>query len=106
MSEFGTVLVMFVINEETSDIIGVAVVSGIEIPPLYAHVKSLSEDENIPERKNCTLTLFTQKETSVMKEIEARLETHDQEITDFHKRNRKLFEKTRKTSVAKWLTQL
>lgn len=89
---------MFVINKESSNIIGMSVVNVAEIPRLYAHVKSLSQ-EDVPERKNLTLTLFIQKESALLKEIEGRLATHDQEIMDFNKSNRKLFEKTRKTSV-------
>lgn len=86
----------FVINEETSAILGINVLSCIMMPRLYAHVKSLSEEENIPERRNTTLTLFTPKEVASLKEIEARLEAHDQDTTEFYKANPRLFQKKKR----------
>lgn len=83
------------------------VVQGLEIPHLYAHVKSLRQ-ENIPERKKLTLDLFLLRDSEVMKEMEARVEVHDSKVEEFYKSNKRLFEKTQpKTlSITKWLSQL
>ena len=92
---------VFVINEETSGIIGLNVLSGIMMPRLYGHVKTLSMEDNVPERKKSILTLFTPREVAALKEIEARLEAHDQDIVDFHRANPRLFEKKKRSSVIK-----
>ena len=51
-----------------------------------------------------TLTIFTQKESMVLKEMESRMEASDQDILDFYKRNRKVLEQNqiRKTTRSKY----
>lgn len=86
---------MLVCDNDSNDILGISVIHGTEIPHLYAHVESLLQ-KNIPERKKLTKALFLQKESPVLKEIEARVEAHDQGMTDFYKRNSRVFEKYQK----------
>ena len=101
LSKSGTLLALYVVNEQNSDILGMSVVHGADIPHLYAHVNSHLSQEDIPERKNLTLNLFTQKESAVRSEVEQRLQASDQEVVRFHKSNRKLFQKSGKKLFAK-----
>lgn len=114
MTNIGTILLMLVCEDDSDDILGISVIHGMEIPQLYAHIESLTQ-ENVPERKKLALTLFMQKESPVQKEMQARVEAHDQEIIEFCKSNRRLFEKSQRRgpgsnsisgSVTKWLSQL
>ena len=90
----GAVLLMLVCEGDSSEVLGLCVVQGREIPHLYAHVDSLAQ-QNIPERKNLVLTLFLLQETPALKEIEARVEAHDHDILEFYKLHKKLFDKTK-----------
>ena len=86
-------LVIFVIDEETSTVLGMNALSGIMMPRLSTN-EALSS--NGPERENSVLTLFTPRETTSLKEMEARLEYHDTDIADFYKDNPRLFQKKKK----------
>jgi len=88
---------VFVIDEETSSVIGMNILSCIMLPRLYAHVKNLSENEIIPERMKSELVLLVPRVVPTLGEMEARLEAHDQDIVDFYKLNPRLFQKKKRT---------
>ena len=103
LSELGSILVLIICDDDSGATLGISVVQAMEIPHLYAHIQSLSQG-NIPERRKMTLTIFTQKESMVLKEMESRMEASDQDILDFYKRNRKVLEQNqiRKTTRSKY----
>ena len=82
---------MFVCECDSDRVLGLCTVHGMHIPHLYAHVNTL-EQGDVPERKNLTVKLFKQKETQTLKEIMIRLETNDQDISQFVKSNKRLFD--------------
>ena len=94
---------LIICDDDSGATLGISVVQAMEIPHLYAHIQSLSQ-ENIPERRKMTLTIFTQKASMVLKEMESRMEASDQDILDFYKRNRKVLEQNqiRKTTRSKY----
>ena len=87
----GASLALFVIDMETSRVVGMSVVGSSMNPRLYAHAQSLSMEKSAPERENYTLALFTPREMTTLKEIELRLESNDLDIVHFHKANPRLF---------------
>lgn len=99
-----SVLLLVVCDEDSGATLGISAVQGLEIPHLFSHIQSLSQ-ENVPERRKMTLTIFTQKESTVLKEIESRIEANDQEVIDFYKTNKRVFEQCqfRKSTLTKWL---
>ncbi len=82
---------MIVCNSEDDSVVGICTVHGMHIPHLYAHVQTL-EQGDVPERKNLTLKLFKQKESPILKEILVRLDAGDQDISQFVKSNKRLFD--------------
>ncbi len=108
MEDVGAVVILFVCDSDTSDILGINALHCMEIPHLYAHIDSLSQGLTMPERKNLTMTLFLQRDSSVLKEILTRVDVDDPEIVEFYRSNKRLFEniQIRRSSVTKWLTQL
>ena len=71
--------------------LGISAVQALDIPHLYSNASPLSQ-ENTLERKNMSLSIFTQKRSAIMKEIESRIEANDLEIMDFYKLNKRVFE--------------
>lgn len=104
LENLGTILLLTVCDADSGTILGISAVDGMEIPHLYAHINSLVQGR-MPERKKMSLSLFTQKETPVLKEIEARVEADDQETVKFYKANKILFEmcQIRRHTLTKWL---
>ena len=96
---------MAVCDDETNDTLGISVIHGSQIPRLYAHVRSL-EQSNVPERRKLTLSVFIQKDSPTMKEIGARLEDNNPDISDFYKSNKRVLEgcQFRKPTYTKWLS--
>ena len=82
---------MFLCDSESDHVLGVCAIHGMNIPQLYAHVSTL-EQGDVPERKNLTLKLFRQKESQTLKEIMARLDSNDQDVSQFVKSNKRLFD--------------
>lgn len=105
LAKIGTVLLLITCDEDSNATLGISVIHGLEIPHLYAHVWSLAQGD-VPERRKMTLNVFMQKESSVLKEIEARLEANDPEVVDFCKLNKRVFEhcQFRKHTLTKWLS--
>lgn len=90
LTAIGTVLLLLVCENSSDKVLGMCAVHGTEIPHLYAHIESLSQ-QNVPERKKLTRSLFLQKESLVLKEVEQRVEARDQDMTDFYKANKRIF---------------
>ena len=91
---------MFVCDSDRDVILGTCAVHGMHIPHLYAHVSTLAQG-NVPERRRMSLRLFKQRESATLKEILIRLEAGDQDVTQFVKANKRLFdtEQIRKKSI-------
>ena len=94
MTVIGTVLLLLVCQSDTNSILGLAVVHGLEIPQLYAHVESLSAQENVPERKKLTRALFLQNKSLALKEVEERVAAHEQDMVEFYRNNKRVFSAT------------